>query len=535
VAIAVVAGIVVTLAMPRGLQSGDEGIKLAQVQGLLQSRFTDAALYDRGSRYAVDRAHEWLTKAPGFTRVDPESGKVYGTYPLLYAVLAAPFYWIGGPFAVSGLSLVASAIALVIVARLARLCLVSELSSAAVVAVVAFGSPLILYGSLVFEHTCSVAALLGAIALVVPDSPSLRRLAVAGALYGLATCFRTELYAFAPSMTLIVAWKVSLRPAAWRRWLAFGAGAAGVVGLFLVAHRLATPYWHPALAASQGAPPSVFRVRFVQLVPGELYRYGSVAVLATLAAAMLALAPGRAQRPLRLVLTLAATVGWGFLSAVAIRSVGDENVRTVIGLVTATPITALALLRGVDERDRGKPIAILTVAAVLFAALIVLVPKRASAGGLEFGSRYMLPIVPLLAIAAIDHARRHFVHGACAVALAGLGVWGLAVNLKAEHQLRTLGAHIVEAVEEAEADAMFTPVWWVAQLAVPVQDRTCLFAGGGSTRVYDRLFDAGLVRVVSLRGAPPKPTGRIRLRPSGQSRVHDRRLGPRLFELYDPG
>jgi hypothetical protein len=534
VAVAIAVAVVISLAMPRGLFSGDEGIKLAQIQGLVASRFTDAALYDPGARYAVDRRHEALTKAPGFTRVDKQSGKVYGTYPLLYAALAVPFYWAGGAFAVPWLSLLALAIALVLTARLARVSLGSDASAAAVVAVVALSSPLLLYGGLVIEHTASVAALLGAIALLVGQDPPLRRLAASGALYALATCFRTELYAFAPSMALILAWRIGLRPSAWRRWCAFAAGAVVVVGLFLVAHRLATPFWHPTLAVSTTAPPSLLRVRFIQLVPRELYEEGRLLVLATLAAAVVAMAPGRARRPVQLVLTAAATAAWGFLAFKAVRAVDGDHVRTVTGLLTTTPIAVLALLRGVDRRERESPIAVFAAAALAFAAVVVLVPKRGSAGGLELGSRYMLPILPLLAIAAIDHARRHWVHGACAVALVGLGVWASVANVRSEHRVRALGAHVIDAIEEPPADAMFTPVWWVAQLAVPAQDRTCLYVGSASTRLYDRLFDAGLTRIAVLRGKPPAPAGRIRFRPLGPSPVGDPRVSPRLYELYDP-
>ncbi len=535
VLVTIAAALVVAAAMPRGLFSGDEGLKLAQTQELIASDFTSAEVHDRGRRYAKHRrANLYTAENPGFVYYEPGTTRIYGTYPLLYPLLAVPPYLIGGPFAVAALSLLGFAIAQALIARLARRCLGSDAAAAAVVLITGLTSPLLFYSSLVFEHTLSVAALLGAITLMVHEPPGHRRAAIAGALFGLATCFRTELLAFAPPMAMVVAWALGVRVRSWTRWLAFGAGAAGVVGLFLLAHHLTTPFWHPTLMVSAQAAPSKLAQRFIQLVPKGQYIPGQIAALVTVVGSVLVLVTGRLRERLRLALTVIATLGWGVLVIDAIGDVDGSKVRTLTGLVTATPLVVLAVVRGINRGDRESPTGVLALAGLVFLATVVLLPKRGSGGGLELGSRYMLPIVPLLVIAAVDHARRRRVYLGCAAALVALGAWATVVNLRCERDVRGLGANIVTAIETAKVDAMLTTNWWVAQLAIPTQGRTALFVSRRPTKVYEDLYDAGVRRVIVLRGGAPPADGRVKVRRIGDTPPADKRLGPSIYELYEP-
>jgi hypothetical protein len=111
--------------------------------------------------------------------------------------------------------------------------MVSERAIAAAVAVVGLGCSLPLYATTIFEHTPGVALLLAAIDTILGGPIRARRSWLGGVLFGIATCFRTELYAFAPSMAVIVAWRIGLRRPAWLHWLAFGGGSLAVIAAFL--------------------------------------------------------------------------------------------------------------------------------------------------------------------------------------------------------------------------------------------------------------------------------------------------------------
>jgi hypothetical protein len=83
-------------ASPAGLFSGDEGIKLGEIQGLAFSSYRDASLYDPGATLAGDRTLDAFAAAGEFTFTGDDPGKVFGTYPLLYPALAVPLYHVGG-------------------------------------------------------------------------------------------------------------------------------------------------------------------------------------------------------------------------------------------------------------------------------------------------------------------------------------------------------------------------------------------------------------------------------------------------------
>jgi hypothetical protein len=422
----------------------------------------------------------------------------------------------------------------VLSAVLARRCMGSAHAARAVVAVVAFACPMPLYACSLFEHVVAAACLLGALVAATGPAAGARQLALAGALFGAATCLRTELYAFAPAMALVVAWRIGVRPAAWTRWLWFGACAAAVIGIFLVAHRLATSVWHPALHASAGGEELTLDQRARHVVAPDVVPEAWIAIVATIAAAIASSLPTRGARIAARVLAVAVAVTWIVLACIAIAKVDGREVRTLLGLGTSVPVVVLGVVRGIRREDRATPTGVLAAAAVVYAAIVVLLPKASASGGLELGARYLLPVVPLLVIAATDFARRHAAFAALWIVMVAIGAWGTIVNLKAQWQIRELGAHVVTAIEESRAQAMFTEVWWVAQLAVPAQGAGVgLFYGSAPSAIYDRLYDAGVRRVVALRGSPPPPTGRVGLRRVAQHVIDDPRLAPEVYDLID--
>jgi hypothetical protein len=526
--------LVLLAASPRGLFSGDEGIKLAETQGLAFTSFHDASLYDPGAKLAGDRTLDAFAASSEFTLSGDDPAKLYGTYPLLYPALAVPLYRLGGVRGMALLSLAGFIAVLVLTARLARRCLVSERAVAAAVAVAGLGCTLPLYATTIFEHTAGAALLLAALDTILGDPIGARRMWLGGALFGVATCFRTELYAFAPSMALVLAWRIGLRRPAWLRWLAFGSGAIAVVIAFLACHRLATPAWHPTLAASSDGEVLTLYHRLGQLVATDLLPCGQILIVATIVVGAWRSLPF-VRRPSPLV-TAALGAAWSVTTWFAIRNVESLDARTVTGLFTATPVLTLALLRGVGPIVRTEsPLGVLVAAASLFAAIIVILPKASSGGGLELGARYLLPVIPLLAIAAAEAGRRHPIERACWAILFAAGVWTTVINARSQWRVRELGAHIVTAVERSEAPVVFSEVWWVAQLAVPVQSEgVSLFVGDRPTAIYDRLYEVGVRRVLSLRGRAPPPTGRVRLRLLPQTVVDDPRIHPQVYELMSP-
>jgi hypothetical protein len=502
------AALALLVASPNGLFSGDEGIKLAETQGLAFTGYRDASLYDPGASLAGDRKLDAFAAAETFTFRTGD--KIYGTYPLVFPAVAAPLYLIAGVRGMALVSLAAFVAVLIWTARLARRCMLSERATAAAVAIAGVGCSLPLYATTLYEHTAATALLLAAINVTLDG----RRMALAGALLGLATCMRTELYAFAPAMAIVVWWAIGVRWRAWPRWLAFGGGAVAVVATFLSAHRVATGAWHPTLKASANGDMLTLYGRLEHVVQVELLPWALIPLAFTLAAA--------AFRP-RTVVTAAIAMMWCAMTYFAIRS----DARTVTGLFTTTPVIALALTREVLHRQ--SPLGALVLAAAVFVTTLVLLPKASANGGLELGARYLLPVVPLFAIGAAAAARRS---RACWAVLFAASVCATAVNARTQWRIREVGAHIVTAIERANAPVVMTEIWWVAQLAVPAQkDGVSLYVGHDRTAIYDRLYALGVRRVLALRGRPPPASGRVRLRLAEVGIVDDPRISPQVYEL----
>jgi hypothetical protein len=512
------------VALPRGLFSGDEGIKLAQIEGLDDTSYRDGALLYRGQASDPKNALHPLKQA-GFTY--ERDGRIYGTYTLVYPALAVPIYRACGFAWVWLLSLIGFAIMLVATARIATRVTESERVAALAVLAIGFATSTGLYACTIFEHTLAGGCLLAAIAVLV-GAVSARRAIAVGVLFAAAVALRTELLAFGPSLLVLCAWRFGVRRAALRTYLLVGLGGAAVLAGFIAFNLALSGVWHPTLLASKDAAKGSFSDRACHLAAQTLGGWRYVAVWITLAAAALAVLLRR--RP-RVVTAIGALVGVLWI-ALTLRAIATMGVRPVVGLLTTAPLVALAVIWR-RPRPSGRAITptVLVLAAALFIAILVLLPKRGAIGGLELGPRYLIPIVPLLVIAALDAARTSRMRIACAGVLALAGTIALVANAQSQYSIRRLGANVVEVADQAGADVVTTDVWWVAQLAIPAQADRIVLLTDNPGDVWQRLYDSDHRRVLVLRGSQPDPGPQLALRPLDCPCLADRRLDPSLFEL----
>ncbi|HET9988977.1 MAG TPA: hypothetical protein VFQ65_10655 [Kofleriaceae bacterium] len=511
------------VALPRGLFSGDEGIKLAQIQGLDHAGYRDGALLYRGQDDDPSNALHPL-KSPGFTyEVD---GRVYGTYTLLYPALAVPIYRAGGFAWVWLLSLAGLALMLIATAQIAVRVTASERVATFAVLAVGFATAVGLYACTIFEHTLAGGCLLSALAIVVGPVSS-RRAFAAGAVFAAAICLRTELLAFGPSFAFVCAWRFGVRRQTLRSFALVAVGAAIVLALFVVFNLALSGVWHPTLVASKDAAKGSFADRACHLVAATLGGWGYAAVWATLALAVVATV---LRRRTRVVTAIGLAVGALWI-AMTLRAIATMGVRPVVGLLTTAPVIVLALVWRPAQARAGITSTVLAVAAALFVAIVVVLPKRGAIGGLELGPRYLIPVVPLFVIAALDAARASRIRIACATLLALAGTVVLVANARSQYAIRQLGANIVEVADQAGADVVTSDVWWVAQLAIPAQADRIVVMTNNTRDAWQRLYDGDRRRVLVLRGTPPDPGPTLVLRPLDCPCLDDRRLDPSLFEL----
>jgi GNAT superfamily N-acetyltransferase len=181
-------------ASTRGFATGDAGVKLWQVQGILHTGDLHAPLDYAGAVY--DPEHQYSPF------VEPWSmwfeGKPYGEY-------TSPFIWISAPlydaFDHVGLLLLPWLSGALIVLMSAWLAwrVRPDRSAALVPIIVGLSSPLLLYSLEFWEHTPGTALAVFALVGVVKAIDSRRRVAwlmAAGAAIGLSLTMRAELYVY---------------------------------------------------------------------------------------------------------------------------------------------------------------------------------------------------------------------------------------------------------------------------------------------------------------------------------------------------
>jgi hypothetical protein len=368
---------------------------------------------------------------------------------------------------------------------------------------------------------------LAAIAILAGPITALRTLAI-GALYAGAIALRTELLAFGPSLLVLCAWRFGVRRAALRHYALVALAGAAVLAGFVAFNLALSGVWHPTLLASKEAAEGSFSDRACHLAAQTLGGWRYAAVWLSLAGAALAFLLRR--RP-RAVTAIGAVVGVVWI-ALTVRAIQTMGVRPVVGLLTTAPLVVLAVIwRRPHPPDRRITPTVLVLAATLFIAILVLLPKRGAIGGLELGPRYLIPIVPLLVIAALDGARSSRMQIACTIALALAGTTALVANARSQYSIRQLGANVVEVADQAGADVVTTDVWWVAQLAVPAQADRIVLLTENTRDVWQRLYDSDHRRILVLRGSQPDPGPTLTLRPLDCPCLSDPRLSPSLFEL----
>ncbi|HJO22764.1 MAG: hypothetical protein QF890_09695 [Myxococcota bacterium] len=206
----------------------DCGNKAILSERLLETGFSTLTLEHPAA--AWDPAGEAFPIPPPFAL--PGDAGFVSQYPPLYSALAAPFLALFGP---AGLRVpaalgVAACVALFVLwtapvfgprwAALGGLAL-------------GLASPLFFYGTVVWEHSLTVALALAAVVLL--GRPSAARAAAAGSLAALACAFRAELVLM--GIALAVALTAHFRRAAPAVW--FGAGALPVLGAWLGFNTLA--------------------------------------------------------------------------------------------------------------------------------------------------------------------------------------------------------------------------------------------------------------------------------------------------------
>ncbi|MDR5710372.1 MAG: hypothetical protein QN172_06635 [Armatimonadota bacterium] len=463
------------LLRPRAFWSPDQAVRFVQVEVLARNGQVSvpypAAVIDPEGRFFP--AGSWFHFERG--------GKHHLSYLPYFAALTAPLY---AAFGWTGLVVLPGLAALASVAVTLRF-LDDRAPGTSVLGGLGLGlgSPLVLYAASFWDHALVVALAAAACTLLIRglERPSPRTLGLAGFLVGLGFWLRNEMYVLAAAV--LVGWLFLGAPRVWGAFtLGTGMIAAGVPlwawNTSLFGHPLG--YKGASLAASRAEAVATavgggwewgmqrLLVAYYQLVNTDFYgltwRHLQTSLGATAAflGAAFLLGLGVRRRSERLV-----ALG-GLLAVASILLVAARR-SAVSGLLPAFPALLLAFLPGRRERWEG----FLWVTCLVFTVGVVVTGTR---GGVQWGPRYLLPVLPALtwlAFACVDRCRISrpevwpAVRGISA-ALVGAGVLVQASGVDQLEQWTARNRAGMEGLRGAPAEVVVTSFEWIALLAGPV-------------------------------------------------------------------
>jgi hypothetical protein len=388
---------------PDAVYSGDIGVKFVQASALTRSRLTSLDIPYPGE--FLDHGRQFFPLRPPF--VMSAGGATQAIFSPVSALLQAVAVAVAGFRGMTIVSLVAAAIILAATRTLAG----PRLAVAAIVAL-GLAGPLWFYAVTGWEHAPAVAFGTAAFACAVV-SPTAAAPLLAGILLGAGTTLRDEVLLLAPGLVVAV-WVGNRRPGAVLATVigvAIPLILAGVIEVWWfhrppAAHlRHAVHFVQSALGTTDLPNPDVpvlrpmtLRERYETVVQYWLLGYGNDRVIIAFAAALAValLIRWRFGSSVALLAWLLAVIG---LAAVDVHELVTAP-KWLAGLHRVSPFFAFALFP--RPKPAGERWPIQTVALVTTAAyLLIAFAGVDTTGGKSLGPRLLLPLFPLLAVAAV--------------------------------------------------------------------------------------------------------------------------------------
>ncbi|MFQ5855669.1 MAG: hypothetical protein ACE5LU_08520 [Anaerolineae bacterium] len=485
---------------PQALWSPDEGAKLLQLQNLR---------LDNG-RLAYDITYPGRALDPDlqFAQIHPSHGLLrirdhamfFQRLPLFPLLVLPLFRWFG----FFGLYLL-PAIGGAFIGVLALGLLERRDRRFAMWILIAFGSPVLIYATIFWEHTVATSlGLAGAwlalrihpIGRAAPLRTILGWIAV-GIVLGIGVYIRLEIVLFA--VALLMAYWVVVREG---RWGPLWAGASlGLTTLPYVplhqamfgqgvpdnARYLFYPFLYLRRARWHAVPDLLIGpFRDGAIDPGFLGELWAVAAVMALAYSFGSLNSSVA-RTLRLIgLGITAVVGAIFLFT-------SSPYRSAHGLLFTTPWALLGLCRAHEiwqRGDRRARIVVLSTILGLVVYVVGLIGLRASSphGGLEWGARFALTFYPLLALMAawdLGSKRRDVKTLVVTGALMFLGVGFQTRGILTLRHDKQINFTLNQALAESPEHYVVSDLPWMPLNAAPIYTQKAIFVAPTPKRIGD--------------------------------------------------
>ncbi|HYM91610.1 MAG TPA: hypothetical protein VEW91_08265, partial [bacterium] len=473
---------VLLLVRPGAFWSPDSAVRFVQVESLLRSHYRDLAVpYPAAS---IDPEGRYFPLGGWFHF--QRTGRFYLSYLPYFSIASAPLYRLFGP---PGLLLIpaASVLGTVWITYGVLRRRAPAVAGAGALAL-GLGTPLFIYGVVFWDHSLAVLLSAGALAILGVEAEAPRpghsaAVAAAGALLAMGFWLRSEMYLLA--LAAGAGWVVAVPRGRSKGLIALACGGAlpaaclwianarlfgsplGWKGQDLIATRMSGAA-HAAAGGWAGWVSEKLGNAYYQLISPDFYAFNPPAVATGVAVGLALLLAGVLIRMGVGRRSIPAIVSGTVLGAGT--AVWIATGRTAVsGLLPASPLVVLALLRG-----SGSPWErFLWVTTGLFGAAVI---ATGTHGGLQWGPRYLLPILPVLvwlAASALAQARAAAFQTwpalrAAAVALLAASMLVQASGVDQVWQAIRQNARINQWLRGIPAEIVVTPLEWLTLGAGPV-------------------------------------------------------------------
>ncbi|MHB8810318.1 MAG: hypothetical protein ACYC9M_09940 [Desulfobulbaceae bacterium] len=463
--------------------SNDGGEKLVQVKALVASRFAIPALPYDPLGLEPAGSFEFAPFLPGHARV--VDGRLLSVVPVYFPLLSAlpySFWGHGGLYLLPLLSTVLALYSLLLLARKFG----DDTTAPLIVATAGLASPLFFYSLTFWEHTLAACLATGGILLLhhgcCAGSGRINGRTIAAAfLMTLAAWLRGEVF-----ILLLACGLAMLYCRGYRRLLpSFILGiSAGLLPYALINHQVY------ATAASPQLPETGAALDFLATLPA---RWHDVTVylltgfldhpLLNRLLFLLSIGPALPVYFLRQCSTRrdGLILAWCvLLCLISLVTLGRlffldsplSSSMTILGLFGSLPYLPLALVRQ-DPMDPEQSASLRFLALIALLALAGLCLGLPSRGGLQWGPRYALPLMPLLILLAVTGftrlrqgltrpvARRVCTALFLLLLLTGTGIQTFGVSLLFAKKQVTMAN--MEKIRSMAPRVIITDTWWVPE------------------------------------------------------------------------
>jgi hypothetical protein len=445
--------------------SGDQGAKLVLVQTLLRSNYRDLGLPYPGA--TIDPTGAFSPLPTMFSW--PANGRAYSIYSYAYASLTTIPYAVFGYPGLYVIPVIATLATLVTAAAISQRLAVRP--GWLVPLVIGLTTPLGFYALVLWEHALAVCMTTLAVFCILKaiegDRPAWAL--IGGLVAGLAYCMRNEILWFAPALF------IGLVGAGGHRRLlcacVYGL-IAGITPLLLFNTFLFGLPLGPDVAinftmANQAILKGLLEIRLPVMsgllldVPDRAWLSVPIVLFALLAAF-----PLPRVRPWLMV---------GMAIAIFFGIYNTQPIDLRIGIASTCPLVLLAVLVRAQRDPQRPALRLLVVTTLVYSAGVLLTAPNE--GGYAWGPRYLLPVIPLLAVLSISaitillRSSRGFQRWTTAGAVVLLLVASVWTQYRGVYLLQQSAAQIqriVHSVDAQKQQIILTDTWYVTQLLGPL-------------------------------------------------------------------